>query len=170
MTLAQNKTSLFLSGTNTSPPMNMPENAGSGKSRSAAQSEKLSILIICSNKDSCLLYKTVLELWNYKVQTTDSEADLSNLSNSFSPNVILFDLSINYKENLKTMSEMRQTSLFRAVPFILISGFTQNDVKEEAFINGASDYLVKPIDFEVLRQSLIARLKENLSSLKSDGL
>lgn len=142
-------------------PEKMSERTESVATPRKLKNNKPFILIISPNEDTRLLYKTLLEIWSFEVETAEDGDDFLKLTNSKLPNVILLDLTLDYKKNLATMEKFRARAVFKGVPFILLSGFTQQKFQEAAFAKGAADFLIKPIEFEILQNSLKARLNES---------
>lgn len=115
------------------------------------------ILVYSQEPDTRFLFRTILEIWKYRVIEAESlEGSISAAENK-KPDLVLMDTSISFVENLMTMRNLRKA--FDGMPFILLSGHSQARFRRMAIALGANDFLVKPIDFDLLENSLKESIK-----------
>lgn len=72
------------------------------------------------------------------------------LSNTYS--LVLADVNMPKMDGLTLLSEMRQHPALASLPVIMISTETRDNEKNAAMARGASFYMVKPCQPDVLRQ------------------
>jgi two-component system, NtrC family, response regulator HydG len=115
---------------------------------------KPSVLIFSRDKDSRLLYRTMVELWGYEARDV---ADLNSLEAHRmhgDPCVLLYDTILPFSENLHAIHRLRRAVSREDMPIILVSGFSQPLFRSLAIMVGADDFLVKPVDFDTLESVL----------------
>jgi CheY-like chemotaxis protein len=138
--------------------MSFPENASDSSMNNPALSSKKGkkelVLILSKESDTRFLFKTLLEMWNYRVEVAESFEELLFIDGHAQARLILMDTSLPFADNMAKMQCIRQMEVFRQLPIVLISGHSQPRYREQAFSNGADDFLVKPVDFDLLEDCL----------------
>ncbi len=112
------------------------------------------ILIVSTDEDPRLMYKTILEMWHFEVAESENIKGSVFAADGKPPNLILMDLALPFENNLAAMSEVRKSGSFQNVPILLVSGFSQQQFRDDALSHGAAEFLVKPVDFDLLEKSL----------------
>ena len=109
-----------------------------------------SILIVEDNQDAIRILQDRLEVWGYAVIIAHAaDEGLRKLKKDHVAGVI-FELRIPIEDSLKTLSQFHQQ--YPHVPIIVTSEETQRSALIEALEQGASDYMIKPLDFELLQE------------------
>jgi DNA-binding response OmpR family regulator len=143
----------FFSGTPYSEnPSETSDNNPSSFSRPIEQKEI--VLVLSKEPDTRFLFKTLLEMWNYRAETAESFEELIAVAEATLPHLVLIDTSLPFVDNMTKMQRMRQSELFSKLPIVLISGHAQPRYRNLALSLGADDFLVKPVDFDVLEDCL----------------
>jgi CheY-like chemotaxis protein len=124
------------------------------KPLTAAVNEQPLVLIYSQEAETRYLYRILLEMWNYRVIEAESFEDSISISENRKPDLFLMDTNISLIDNLKMMRRLRERKTFDEMPFILLSGHSQTHVRQMAMDLGANDFLVKPVNFDVLETSL----------------
>jgi two-component system sensor histidine kinase/response regulator len=117
------------------------------------------VLILSKETDTRFLFKTLLEMWDYSVETAEDFEELINVAEQTRPSLILMDTALPFVENMTRMQQMRKNEVFGKSPIILLSGHAQPRFRNLALALGADDFLVKPVDFDLLEDCL----KKNIS-------
>lgn len=112
------------------------------------------VLVLSKEPDTRFLFKTLLEMWNYRAETAENFEELISVAEAALPHLILMDTSLPFLDNMTKMQRMRQTELFSRLPIILLSGHAQPRYRNLALSLGAAEFLVKPVDFDVLEDCL----------------
>jgi CheY-like chemotaxis protein len=120
---------------------------------SAVQTPPL-VLILSKNGDTRVLLSTLVKLWEYRVREVDNISQLFNLNESELPVIILLDLSISFNEDLQVIKQLREFYTLPKLPILVLSGHAKAEHSAAALSIGADDYLVKPVDFEKLENTL----------------
>lgn len=110
------------------------------------------ILIVGPDEDTRYMLRVILDLWGYDVlEAANLDASIT-LGSSRHPSVILLDTTVHFTEVLKDIRQLKQEDGLRDVPSVLLSGYSQENYRSAALSSGASGFLVKPIDFDLLHQ------------------
>ena len=83
------------------------------------------------------------------------------------PDLVITDVMMPNIDGLALLRELRQDSLTRAVPVILLSALAAEDARIQGLKDGADDYLVKPVS----SRELVARVTSaiNLAELRAQA-
>ena len=101
----------------------------------------------------------------YKVtEAADGNAGWQKALSSH-PNLIISDISMPYMDGITLSKKLKGDKRTNHIPIILLTALTSQANLLEGLETGASDYLTKPFDFEVLNLKIRNLLKLN-SSLK----
>lgn len=112
------------------------------------------ILVLGKDPDTRLLYKSFLEMWGYRAAEAGGIEELLTITEYLQPELILMDCSLNFETNLETIQKIRGNLFLQETPLILISGYSQPKIQALALKSGADEFLVKPLNFDNLRNSL----------------
>jgi CheY-like chemotaxis protein len=110
------------------------------------------IMVVGPNADTRYMLRVILEIWDYDVVEAETPDDSITLGSSRHPSLILLDTTMHFTDTLADIRLLQQEDGLSDVPSVLISGFSQNIYRETALKNGASGFLVKPIDFDLLHE------------------
>lgn len=112
------------------------------------------VLISGEEPDTLLLYRTILEMWKYRVVENEKPDKLLETIEKIQPDLVLIDLTISFADEINILSQIRDKFSLVRLPVILLSGHAQPEHHRTAINSGADDYLLKPINFETLENSL----------------
>ncbi|QIL71834.1 response regulator transcription factor [Diaphorobacter sp. HDW4B] len=82
------------------------------------------------------------------------------LSNQFIPAMIVCDVNLPGQSGLDFLSHLRGEDLLRDVPFMLLTALSEREDVLRGKWAGADDYLVKPVDYDMLLASIASRLAQ----------
>ena len=120
------------------------------------------ILIISREADTCILLKTLLELWGYTAEISDGLENSLSMVENWKPRLILLDSVLPFDEHLENIRQIRSNQFSKELPIIVISGFSQPKFQSLSKASGADDFFVKPIDFDLLERCLKKKFDGNL--------
>ncbi len=112
------------------------------------------IIVISSEEESLLVYKNLLDIWGYSVETYKDSENLLLINTPRTPHCILVELEFPVEISIKKISELKLLFKLKETPILTISSFSQTEYRNMALSNGANDYLVKPLDYDHLKNSL----------------
>ncbi len=139
---------------------------------------KTKILLVEDDEIASYLMKEFLEGKGFSVTPVFTISDAISHLRLDKYNMLLLDLSLPDYSGFELLSNIK-TSI--AVPTIVISAYSETDIKIKAFKFGANDYVVKPVDFLELEARIWALLSrnenivsiaetENLFTIKNDQI
>lgn len=102
------------------------------------------------------LTKKILELQNYKIVTAKNGREVLNQVEKQKIDAILMDLNIPIKNGMECTREIRnhENKEIASVPIIAVTGNANNYTMEEFKEAGINAYLPKPLDFDMLVQTV----------------
>lgn len=118
--------------------------------------KNLRILLIDDDPVSRELLKTMLEEMEQKnIQEAESgEAGLEVLSNDINFDMILCDWQMPGISGFDLLKKIREAEATKKLPFIMVTGRSDMEYIQSAIKAGVNDYIVKPIDMNVLEKKM----------------
>ena len=114
------------------------------------------ILLVDDELRSREILKEFLELNGFEVETADSGEACLRLLERALPRVILLDVRMGGMDGLMTLRHIRIRH--PNLPVVLTTQVDDTQVVAEAGMLGANDYLIKPLDFEQLKTTLLVKI------------
>lgn len=75
------------------------------------------------------------------------------------PNLIIMDVRMPVLDGLETVKRLRSSEETRAIPIVLLSALAQQEDVVEGLKTGADEYVMKPVTFERLMESIRKHLR-----------
>lgn len=126
-----------------------------------SQSIKGSILVIDDDPASVNLAGIHLRRAGFEVVLVgDGEAGLERVREE-PPSLVLLDIRLPGMDGYEVCRQMKQDTGTRSIPIIMLSAFRSRENVLEALEAGADDFLVKPVDPEVLIHKITSFKFEN---------
>jgi two-component system, cell cycle response regulator DivK len=102
------------------------------------------------------LTKKILELQNYKILTAKNGGEVIKQVEKQKIDAILMDLNIPVKNGMECTREIRahQNKEIANIPIIAVTGNANNYTMEQFKEAGINAYLPKPLDFDMLVQTV----------------
>ena len=101
------------------------------------------ILIIDDDRDMCLLLKRFLSRHGYEVAEVYSGKKALEMAEEFKPDLVMCDFRLEDMDGNTVLVKMKEK--FPAVPFIIITGYSDIKTAVEVMKLGAYDYVTKPL-------------------------
>lgn len=124
-------------------------------SRRTQTSAKPTILIVEDHSDSREMLRTLLQLWGYRVEEACNGLDAVESALRERPALILMDGSLPFLDGLGATRRIRENRLLDEVKIVALNGWGSSSYNAAALAAGCDDCLVKPLDFELLRNCLV---------------
>lgn len=116
------------------------------------------LLIVEDDLGIAQAIQTQASLWNFDVRIVENFRDVTGEVTSFSPHIILLDITLPFFNGYHWCSEIRK---FSRVPIIFISSVADNMNIIMAMNLGADDFVAKPFDLNVLLAKIQALLRRS---------
>lgn len=116
------------------------------------------LLIVEDDLGIAKAIETQAKMWNFDVRIVENFRDITGEVTSFSPHIILLDITLPFFNGYHWCSEIRK---FSKVPIIFISSASDNMNIIMAMNLGADDFVAKPFDLTVLLAKIQALLRRS---------
>ncbi len=110
------------------------------------------ILIVDDDPGHLISVKTIIRSWGYLVETADDGTTAVEIVKSSPMDLILMDVRMTKMSGIEALKEIKAYN--PAIPVIIMTAYSSVDSAVEAIKSGAYDYLMKPLDFEVLKLTI----------------
>jgi response regulator RpfG family c-di-GMP phosphodiesterase len=121
----------------------------------AESSEKANVLLVDDRPENLMALKAILERPDYHLVTAKSGEEALALALRERFAVALLDIAMPGMNGLEVAIHLKELERSREIPIIFVTAF--GDDPEEihrAYSAGAADYLVKPLDPEIVRKKV----------------
>jgi DNA-binding NtrC family response regulator len=108
------------------------------------------VLVVEADRVLVDLLQLSLTRTGFLVRATGNPADIPVLMEEIHPQVILLDLFMPGWNGLEVLDEMKQMGFLAESRVIVITSFGFREVLQQAILQGAVDFVVKPFDIDVL--------------------
>ncbi len=110
------------------------------------------ILIVDDDPGHLTTLKTIVRSWGYIVETgDDGEAAVAQVK-SEPVDLVLMDVRMARMSGIEALEKIKEYN--PAIPVIIMTAYSSVDSAVDALKTGAYDYLIKPLDFEVLKLTI----------------
>jgi two-component system response regulator HydG len=115
------------------------------------------ILIVDDDAQHLYMLKTNIKDWGYAAATAGSGAEALSLCGKKKFSLILMDVRMEGMDGLATLSRIKEDEgalLNRDTPVIIMTAYSRVPDAVFAVKTGAFDYLIKPLDMDVLKKTM----------------
>lgn len=113
---------------------------------------KIDILVVDDDVSHCTILQALLRGWGYKVALAYSGHDALAQVREKVFDLVLCDVRMAEMDGIATLKEIK--ALNPAIPILIMTAFSSVETAVEALKAGALDYLIKPLDFDHLQETL----------------
>jgi len=125
------------------------------------------ILVVDDEPDAVEFVRTILEEGGYEVVAASNGVEGLQKARSEKPDLVVLDIQMPKKDGFGVFADMRRDSELRSIPVVMLTGvgertgihFSAEDMGEYLG-EEPSAYVEKPVDPDVLRQTVDRLLKE----------
>jgi len=115
--------------------------------------ESYNLLVVEDDLDAAELLIDYLESENFNITYCETVTDALSYLDKFKYDIILLDLNLPDFHGFDVCKKIKKT------PIIVVSAYSDLDVKLNAFDLGIDDYIVKPYDLRELKMRILAVIK-----------
>jgi CheY-like chemotaxis protein len=114
-----------------------------------------SLLLVDDRPENLLSLKAILERPDYRLVTARSGEEALSLALREQFSVALVDIAMPGMDGLEVALHLKQLERSRDIPIIFITAFGDDPQEiHRAYSAGGADYLVKPLDTEIVRKKV----------------
>jgi diguanylate cyclase (GGDEF)-like protein len=131
------------------------------------------ILCLEDDPDQAEYVRTVLESANYQVTMAHDIAEFEGVLEQFRPDLLLLDVTLPDGSGIDLASALRRAGSHAALPIVFLTGRGSMSARLDGIRAGADDYLVKPVDPDLLLATVESRLERARAMrmlIERDGL
>lgn len=130
--------------------------------------ENSAILVIEDDDGHRAMLRTMLRAWGYDVTTATDGDEAAALVREKPYDLVLSDVRMARVNGLEVLREI--LAFNPALPVILMTAYSSVETAVEALRAGARDYLVKPLDFDLLKKTLSEAIDQSRQSVENREL
>lgn len=116
------------------------------------------ILIVDDSSSNLLLISNFLESEGFTATTCVKGKDAMAQIAKDQPDLLMLDLMMPDLDGITILETVRQSSEFANLPVIIVSAISEGEKREKAESLGVSDYILKPIEFEIIYNAVAKTL------------
>jgi CheY-like chemotaxis protein len=114
----------------------------------------LRVLVVDDNADMAVSLAILLRGSGHDVRTAHDGPTALQAALDYRPNVVLLDIGLPGIDGYEVAKRLRQQPIFSTVVLVAMTGFGQQSDRQRSQDAGFNHHLVKPADFEQVRQIL----------------
>lgn len=112
------------------------------------------ILLVEDNETNRQNFEEFLGFCGYQVFGMANGSGLFQALRDFQPHLICLDLKLPDIDGYTLLEQLQQSSHWRHIPVIVVSAFASQADQKRARSLGAIQYLVKPMNLDILQQAI----------------
>ncbi len=112
------------------------------------------ILAVDDEASLCEFYEKTLPLLGYDAAVSLSAKEAREAIRVRKPSLILMDIMMPGEDGIGFTRELRASAEYSDIPIIVVSGLADAATLNDALLFGAVDYIVKPVELEILKSKI----------------
>jgi DNA-binding response OmpR family regulator len=129
---------------------NLPEKGKRIMWNSKEEPKKKKILIIDDEKDFCQMVKMKLEAHQFDVDIALTGEEGLELVRSARPDLVLLDVIMPAPDGYQVLQRLKSDPEAKNIPVVMLTARTEVADIDRAIQDGAFDYVIKPLDAQIL--------------------
>lgn len=131
-----------------------------------------SVLIIDDDPHFLKVLSTVLTQYGYQVFYTEDSTKAIDMYKHVRPDLVVLDLVMPEVNGYEILRKLRITTNSESLPIVVSTSLNDFDAIDNAFANGATDFVVKPYQVPILHERLknALRVRSLIVEREKDGL
>lgn len=118
--------------------------------------EKVDILVVDDDISHCTILEALLRGWGYQVSLAHNGREAQEQVHQRVFDLVLCDIRMAEMDGIETLKEIKAWN--PSIPVLIMTAYSSVGTAVEALKSGALDYLIKPLDFDNLQQTLAQAL------------
>ncbi len=136
------------------PKLQAAEGAHGGVESNAPEGKALKVLVVDDNVDAADSIALLLTIDGFNAQSVHGAVAALDTVKSFEPDVVLLDIGLPVMDGYEVARRLRTHDSIAQMRIVALSGYGQQADRERAAQAGFDDYLVKPVEPNVLSEFL----------------
>jgi len=112
--------------------------------------EKIKILVIDDSITNVVLLNAILSEEGYEIITVFNVNEALKKMNTHFPHLILLDLQMPDLDGFDFLEKIKLKTNYKEIPIIIVTAYSDKENINKALSLGATDYIEKPIDIDLL--------------------
>lgn len=117
------------------------------------------ILIIEDDEVMRSAMQRIFESDNFAVRMASDGTELSRVLDEIAPDIILMDIGLPWINGFELGQLLKDHKDLKKIPLVFVSGQATDEDMKKAFDIGASDFIKKPFEIDMLRKTVRTLLK-----------
>ncbi|MEX3022670.1 sigma-54-dependent response regulator transcription factor ZraR [Kluyvera sp. STS39-E] len=113
---------------------------------------QVDILVVDDDTSHCTILQALLRGWGYQVSLAYNGLQALEQIRQRVFDLVLCDIRMAEMDGIETLKEIKAYN--PSIPVLIMTAYSSVDTAVEALKSGAVDYLIKPLDFDRLQQTL----------------
>ena len=118
--------------------------------------EQVDILVVDDDISHCTILEALLRGWGYQVLLAHNGREALEQVHQRVFDLVLCDIRMAEMDGIETLKEIKAWN--PSIPVLIMTAYSSVGTAVEALKSGALDYLIKPLDFDNLQQTLAQAL------------
>ncbi len=118
----------------------------------------MKIIVIDDDTETLDVLDTFLTSLGHQVVTTTNSVDGLKIIAKEIFDLVLLDIKLPERDGIEVLKEIKQMD--RNLPVVMITGYKEAEKVIEAFRNGAMDCLLKPFNFDYIKNNVLPQIVE----------
>jgi signal transduction histidine kinase/ligand-binding sensor domain-containing protein/DNA-binding response OmpR family regulator len=131
--------------------------------------ESLSLLIIEDNKETIDIIKETFNA-NFEIYEAYDGEEGAQIAKEIIPDIIISDINMPKKDGIELCAELKNDFTTSHIPILIITSYSDEFIKEQAFKNGANDFIEKPFNPIFFKKKVDALLEYKHKSIENAGI
>ena len=140
-------------------PRNIPDVSNQRSSAVSSAREAPKVLVVDDDPSILLLMRETLSNSGFDVAVASAGREAIDICPAFAPDLVLLDINMPGMDGIEACAEIRQQSK-RDFPIVMVTSVDDAVSIQRAFAAGASDFIVKPVNWPLFQRRLDQILDE----------
>jgi len=125
------------------------------------------ILVVDDDATQRALLRRALEKNGFLVEEVADGAHVVHVIRRVMPDIVLLDVVLPHVDGFTICAKIREDEWFKNIPVVMLTGLEDTASIQHAYQAGATDFITKPVNWQILNQRLqyIQRANENTREL-----
>jgi CheY-like chemotaxis protein len=133
-------------------------------SRDPQQRRGSRVLVIEDNVDAARTLSSLLKLFNYEVWTAYDGPTGLDAARDHRPQVVLLDIGLPGLNGYQVAEQLRREDFGKDMLLVAVSGYGQDEYRQQARSAGFDHFVTKPVDYNTLRTLLVEHAEAALET------